>query len=164
MSMLQTQALLAVDRPVITSVLSIVRMVTTIAATVPLTLALGLTGTGLAAVIGCLVLLVSQFVVLRPHLSAPLHRFWPYRNIVVLLVAYAAGFASAHSVYSALGGAAGLLGALAAGSVAYIFCVILGGGVLQRDLARFSGLLGRLSRRRGLGTLATRLLRASARA
>jgi O-antigen/teichoic acid export membrane protein len=164
MSMLQSQALLAVDRPWITSVLSIARMFVTIAATVPLTLALDLTGTGLAAVIGCVVLLAMQFVVLRPHLSAPLHRFWPYRNLVALLLAYGAGFAAARAVDNALDGAVGLLAALAAGSVAYALCVLLGGGVLHRDLARFSGLLGRLSRRRGLGTLATRLLRASARA
>ena len=164
MSMLQTQALLAVDRPVITSVLSGMRMLVTIAATIPLTLALGLTGTALGAVIGCVVLLAAQFGALRPHLEGPVRRFYPYRNMAVLVLAYGAGFGAARVLDTTLDGAIGLLAGLAAGTLAYVLCVILGGGVLQRDLVRFSGVLGRLSRRRGFGTLATRVLRATARA
>jgi O-antigen/teichoic acid export membrane protein len=164
MTMLQTQALLAVDRPFVTSLLSVMRLVVTVATIVPLTIAIGLTGTALGMLIGCVVLLGAQFACLRRHLSGPVHRYWPYRNIIAVGLAYAAGFGAARAVDMTLDGPLGLLVAMAAGSIGYIGCILIAGGVLPRDLARLAGPLRRLGDRRGFGGWATRMLRASVRA
>jgi O-antigen/teichoic acid export membrane protein len=128
-----TQALLAVNRPTLASVLSGVRLVVTVGASVALTLAFGITGTAAAVVIGFAVQVAAQLRFVAGHLEAPLFHYWPLRQMLALLPAYAAGFAVSRLLDSAIAQPAGLMVALLAGSVAYVACVLLLGGTLPRD-------------------------------
>jgi O-antigen/teichoic acid export membrane protein len=150
MVVLETQTLLAVDRPLLSSGFSLVRMALTIGASIPLTIALGTTGPALGVLAGCAVQFVAQLLYLRRFLDGPVARFWPKRSMLAVAVAYGGGFAAARAVDTELPGLAGLVLALAAGSVVYCACLFLGGGVLERDrrrleqaVARFRGKAGK---------------------
>jgi O-antigen/teichoic acid export membrane protein len=136
MIVLETQALLAMNRPLLASCFSIGRMAVTIAAAIPLTVALGVTGPALGVAIGCACQLSAQLLYVRRYLSGPVSRFWPKRSMVVVALSYAAGFAAARATYTALPNSLGLLVALFAGSLAYAACFVLGGGLLPRDRER----------------------------
>lgn len=137
MVVLETQTLLAVDRPLLSSGFSLIRVALTIGASIPLTIALGVTGPALGVLAGCAAQFVAQLVYLRRFLDGPVARFWPKRSMLAVAVAYGGGFASARAIDSALGGLLGLALALVAGSAAYCLCLLLAGGILERDRERF---------------------------
>lgn len=144
MVVLETQTLLAVDRPLLSSSFSLVRMVLTIGAAVPLTIALGVTGPALGVLVGCAVQFGAQLAYLRRFLDGPIARFWPKRSMVAVLVAYAGGFATSRTIDSTLSGVLGLGLALVAGTIAYCACLYLVGGLLERDRRRLAESIARL--------------------
>jgi O-antigen/teichoic acid export membrane protein len=137
-STIQMDALLAVGRPVATTVLAGARLAATVPLTIGLTLAMGLTGAALGITLGAVVQLAVQLGVLRAHLSQPMRHLWPSRQVVAMIVAYAGGFATAHLLDSALPGVTGLLAGLTGGAIAYVVCMLVVGGMLPRDRERAS--------------------------
>ena len=137
---IQQQALFALDRPLASSALALVRMVVTLSAGVVLTLEIGITGTALGLVAGCVVQLAIQFRVTHKHLAHPVRELWPYRQLVALAGAYAAGFLVSSVLDSAMPGLLGLSAGLVAGSAAYVICFLVVGGVLPRDRERFTAI------------------------
>ena len=140
-SNIQVDALLAVGRPLATTWLSIARLAATVPLTVILTLSMGVTGTALGVALGFVVQLGVQIVVLRAHLSQPLLRLWPVRQLTGLLLAYAGGFSVAHLVDSATPGPLGLLASLTAGALTYALAMLVIGGMLPRDRDRASAMV-----------------------
>ncbi|MGH2965776.1 MAG: lipopolysaccharide biosynthesis protein [Solirubrobacterales bacterium] len=129
----QSQALLAVDRPTLTSVLSVVRFMVTLSASVALTITIGITGTAIAVVLGFAVQLAAQLRFVTGHFETSIFRYWPHRQMIALVPAYVAGFAIARILDAAIVQPAGLFAALIAGSAAYAAAVIMVGGLLPRD-------------------------------
>ena len=136
MTNIQSDALLAVGRPVATTALAGARMAATIPLTIVLTISMGVTGAALGVTLGACVQLGVQLIVLRAHLSQPILRLWPVRQLAGLVAAYAGGFAVARVFDSVLPGLLGLLTALTIGSVAYAAVLLAVGGTLPRDRAR----------------------------
>jgi O-antigen/teichoic acid export membrane protein len=136
MTNIQSDALLAVGRPLATTALAGARMAATIPLTIVLTISMGVTGAALGVTLGACVQLAIQFSVLRAHLSQPMLQLWPVRQLVGLVAAYAGGFVVARVVDAALPGFLGLLAALTAGSAAYAAFLLVVGGMLPRDRAR----------------------------
>jgi O-antigen/teichoic acid export membrane protein len=145
------QALLAVDRPSITSVTAGVKLVVTAAATIVLTLWIGVTGTALGLVSGAAVELGWLVLLTRGYLVQPLRVLWPIRQRIALLFAYAAGFGAARLVVSDLPGTTGLLPALVAGTLCYAAVFAVAGGIGDRDRARARAAAAWLRRRRRMG-------------
>jgi O-antigen/teichoic acid export membrane protein len=138
----QTQALWATDRPALTSVIAMVRMAITVALLVILTPKLGVTGPAVALLVGYLAVIVLSGYALRSSLARPLHATWPRRQRLVLLIAYGCGFGAAHATELAAPSTIGLLLALIAGTLAFVVAFFLGGGVNHRDRRRLSDALG----------------------
>jgi O-antigen/teichoic acid export membrane protein len=143
----QTQSLLAVDRPALTSVLSGMRLVITVSASIGLTQAIGITGTAAAVVLGYVVQLTVQYGFVAGHLESSLYRYWPHRQLLAPAIAYGFAFATARALDSALDGPAALLAALTAGSAAYVVCLLLIGGLSSRDRELVGHLSARILRR-----------------
>jgi O-antigen/teichoic acid export membrane protein len=141
MTNIQSDALLAVGRPLATTALAAARMAATIPLTIVLTISLGVTGAALGVTLGACVQLAVQFGVLRAHLSRPMFELWPPRQVAGLLAAYAGGFGVARLVDSVLPGLLGLFGALALGAVAYAAFLLIVGGLLPRDRARVEAIV-----------------------
>lgn len=138
----QTQALWAVDRPGLTSIVAIARLVVTIALLVVLTPLMHMVGPALALLSGFLIVIVLSGMALRHHLARPLRSTWPLREQLVLLVSYAAGFGAAHLVQGTVAPAVvGLPLALLAGSAAFAAALVLCGGLNQRDRRRLGELV-----------------------
>lgn len=147
----QTQALWAVNRPGATSVIAIARLVVTIALLVVLTPNAEIVGPALALLAGYVLVIVLSGIALRPSLARPLRATWPIRERLSLLLAYAAGFGAAHACEEVFATPvfAVALGVLA-GSLAYVAVFLLTGGANQRDRERASHVLEKLrSRYRG---------------
>jgi O-antigen/teichoic acid export membrane protein len=142
-------ALLAVDRPWVTSVIAGVKMAVTVVASIALTLWIGITGTALALLAGALVEVAWMGALTGRYLDAPLRVLWPRHERAAMIFAYVVGFAAARAVVSVLPGLAGLLPALATGAVAFALTLVAAGGVNDRDRARASALVARLRRRAG---------------
>ena len=106
---------------------------------------MGVTGTALGVVLGVAVQLAIQVGVLRVHLSQPMLALWPTRQLAALALAYAGGFVVAHLLDSLLPGVGGLIVSLAAGTLAYVLCLTLIGGMLPRDRARVSAAVMRIA-------------------
>jgi O-antigen/teichoic acid export membrane protein len=147
----QTQALFAVDRPGLTSVVSVVRMVLTIAATVLLTSAIGVAGPAIALLGGLALDIVWKSFVLRHYLSRSLHEIWPRRQRLALVGSYASGFATAYAVTEAIPGVGGLFVGLIAATLTYVVVLIVCGGINHRDRARLTELTATIRARRGGG-------------
>jgi O-antigen/teichoic acid export membrane protein len=143
----QTHALWAVDRPGLTSVVTIVRLVVTIVLLVVLTPTMNFVGPALAMLAGMLVAAVLSGYVLRDHLTKPLRATWPLRERFALAVAYAAGFGVAHWIERAAPSIAALPLCLAAGAASYAAVLVLCGGVNGRDRERIDDLVARLRSR-----------------
>ncbi len=150
-SVTQTQALWAVDRPGLTSVIALVRLAVTVALLIALTPILEIAGPALALLASYLVVIVFSGAALRRHLARPLRATWPRRERLALGVAYAAGFAAAHAIERALPSTLALPLCLLAGALAYLAALLLCGGLNERDRARLAELGGwlryRLARR-----------------
>lgn len=145
---IQGLAFVALDMPLVNSYLNILRMVATLASTVPLTLALGLTGAAIGLVVGCVVQFAVQSVMVQRYLVSPIQQVVPYRHLVGIGVAYAAGFVVARAIDTTVPGLGGLALALVAGSAAYVACVPLVGGLLPRDRELVNSLTRRFRTRR----------------
>jgi O-antigen/teichoic acid export membrane protein len=156
-SVTQTQALWAVDRPGLTSVVAGLRLVVTIVLLVVLTPKMNYVGPALALLAGMLVSIALCGLALRDHLARPLRATWPRRERLALLPAYAGGFAAAHLVERAAPSLAALPVCLAAGAGVYLAVLVLCGGINRRDRERIGGLLARLresAARRGVEQVA----------
>ena len=140
-------ALLAVDRPWVTSAIAGVKMAVTVVASIGLTLWIGITGTALALLAGAVVEVAWMGALTGRYLDAPLRALWPYHERAAIVFAYVAGFAVARATASVLPGLAGLLPALAAGAVAFALTLLAAGGVNDRDRARASALVAWLRHR-----------------
>jgi O-antigen/teichoic acid export membrane protein len=134
----QTQALWAVNRPGLTSIVALIRLVATIALLVVLTPKMNMVGPALALLAGFLIVIVLSGLALRRHLTRPLRATWPLRERLVLPVAYAAGFGAAHAVERALPSTFALPLCLLAGALAYAIVLLLCGGINGRDRRRLS--------------------------
>lgn len=148
----QNQALFAVNRPGLTSVVSLARMALTLTATVLLTPAIGITGPALALLGGLVLEIVWKSFVLHPYLSRPLQEIWSRRQRFALLVGYVGGFAVAYAVTEAIASVGGLLVGLVAATLTYLVLLIVCGAVNHRDRARLTELTATIrARRRGGG-------------
>jgi O-antigen/teichoic acid export membrane protein len=143
----QTQALWAVNRPGLTSIVAIVRLLVTIVLLVMLTPQLNMVGPALALLGGFLAVVLLSGAALRRHLTKPLRVTWPIRERLVLVVAYAAGFGAAHGVERGLGPVIGLPLALVAGVVAFSAALVVCGGINHRDRRRLRDTIALLRRR-----------------
>jgi O-antigen/teichoic acid export membrane protein len=129
-------ALLAHDRPTATTVSFLVGAALTAPAVLLLTAAMGVTGTALGMVIGCVGQLVCQTWMSRPYVSGSFWQLWPKRQIGGLALAYASGFLVARAMDPGFAQVLRLGSALVAASIAYLAVLLLVGGVLPRDRER----------------------------
>lgn len=132
----QTQALWATNRPGLTSAIAMVRLAITIVLLVILTPRLGVTGPAIALLAGYLAVIALSGLALGRSLARPLRVTWPLRERAALLYAYALGFAAAHAVEHLLPSTGGLLLALTAGTIIYCAVFFAGGGLNGRDRHR----------------------------
>jgi O-antigen/teichoic acid export membrane protein len=139
-----SQALIASDRPLATSVAAAVRMITTVPCVVILTQQLGITGAALGMLLGALAQLAFQLGFAQREVIRLLSALWPARQMLGQVVAYSAGFVSARATISLLPGYVGLSAAIAVGSAAYLSAIVIIGGLLPRDRQRLSVARGRL--------------------
>jgi O-antigen/teichoic acid export membrane protein len=144
----QTQAMWATNRPGRTSVISILRLVVTLALVVALTPAIGVTGPAIALLAGYVVAMLLGGVVLRPVLSRPVRSIWPLRERFALLAAYLVGFGAAQLVEHTIHSFATLPLSLAAGMLAYTALFLAVGGLNSRDRVRLEELREMLRSRR----------------
>jgi O-antigen/teichoic acid export membrane protein len=145
----QTQALWAVNRPGLTSLIAGARLLVTIGLLIALTPPLGVVGPAIALLAGFAVVIVLSGVALRPVLKRPVRATWPLRERFALLVAYAAGFGAAHGVERLAPSTLGVILCLAAGALAYPAAFLICGGLNERDRHRLAELLTRLRARLG---------------
>lgn len=138
-------ALWAVNRPLLTSAIAVTRAVFTLAATVVLTSLMSITGTALAFLLGYLLSAGWYVASTRRHMSARWVALWPYRNMLSVAVAYAAGVVVGRIVDAGIGGLAGVALAFTAATLAFAAIFLLTGGLLDRDRARLQRVARRLS-------------------
>jgi O-antigen/teichoic acid export membrane protein len=155
---LQAQALIALERPLLSSVLYVVRLAATVAIGTILTLRFGITGMAIGMVAGCVLQVGLQARVLARELVGPVRRLWTPRSMVALGAAYAAAFACARLLDGSLPGSAGLLAAVAGGIACFAGVFLSCGGVLPRDRERLASLRLRRSRAARLAEEARALL------
>jgi O-antigen/teichoic acid export membrane protein len=132
----QTQALWAVGRPGLTSLVSLARLIATVGLTIVLTPSVGVAGPAIALLAGLLLDATWKTIVLRPYLARSLSHSWPLRQRMALLAAYAGGFGASRLAAHAVGSFEGLLLSLIAGTLAYAAAFLLAGGVDGRDRGR----------------------------
>lgn len=147
----QTQGLWAVDRPGLTSLIAIARLVLTIALLVVLTPHMHMVGPALSLLVGFAVVIVLSGLALRGHLERPLRATWPRRERLILVLAYAAGFGAAHAVEGLTVPVLAIPLALAAGGLAFVLVLALCGGVNGRDRRRLADAGAALRARFGRG-------------
>lgn len=135
---LQQVALTAVDRPTTTSTVAIVNVVVNLAASVPLTLALGIVGPAIAMVLGTVVATMLSFLLLRRHAHEAFVRLWPVRSMVAVVLSYAGGFFAARMLATALPALSALPICVAGGALAYVGLLVPGGAFLPRDRDRLA--------------------------
>jgi O-antigen/teichoic acid export membrane protein len=144
----QTQALWATNRPGRTSVSATVRLVVTMTLLVVLTPSIGIIGPAVALLAGYLAFIILTGIALRMTLTRPLRATWPVRERFALLAAYAAGFAAAHATEHAIPSTAGLVLCLLAGAVVYAVAFLVCGGINLRDRGRLTEIIGWAQSRR----------------
>ncbi|MDX6610213.1 MAG: hypothetical protein QOF85_2138 [Solirubrobacterales bacterium] len=147
----QTQALWAVNRPGLTSIVALIRLAVTVVLLVLLTPKMNMVGPALALLAGFLIVIGLSGAALRHHLTRPLRATWPLRERIVLLISYAAGFGAAHAVEAALPSTLALPLCLFSGAVAYAAALFLCGGFNQRDRRRAAEVIEWVRRRLGRG-------------
>jgi O-antigen/teichoic acid export membrane protein len=145
----QTQALWAVDKPGVTSVIAILRLALTIALLIVLTPSLGVVGPAIAMLAGYLVVATLSGYVLRAHLARGLRASWPRRERLALITAYAAGFLAAHGVEMLIPTTAGILLCLVTGTLAFVLAFLLCRGLNSRDRRRLAELVAAVRSRYG---------------
>lgn len=132
----QTQALWAIDRPGRSSLIAFARLFVTIVLLTAFTASLGVVGPAIALLGGYLVFVVLAGRELRSILTRPLRATWPRRERLALLAAYGAGFAAAKLVEHSMRSYVGLALSLGAGTIAYAAVFIICGGINERDRER----------------------------
>lgn len=130
------QALIANDRPLAPTAVAVGQLTLTVALTFALVPPLGMSGAALAWAGAYVPAVVSLLILTRRHLSRPLHELWPPRQLIVLALAFSAGFAVARGVDDAIDSLAALPPALAAGALAYVGTYAACGGITERDRRR----------------------------
>jgi O-antigen/teichoic acid export membrane protein len=135
-SVTQTQALWAVNRPGLTSLVAVARLAVAVVLLVVLTPMMTMAGPAIALLASYLVVILLSGLVLRRHLARPLRSTWPRRERIALVVAYAAGFAGAHLAETALPGIVALPLCLLCGASTYGLAFLIVGGVNERDRDR----------------------------
>ena len=138
----QTQALWATNRPARTSVIAMTRLAVTMALLVVLTPRIGIVGPAIALVAGYSIAIILNGIALRITLTRPLRATWPLRERFALFVAYVAGFAAAHATEYAVPSTVGLLLCLLAGAVVYALTFLVCGGINLRDRGRLAEAIG----------------------
>lgn len=143
----QNNVLFADDRPLITSVVGVARLIVGVGLSILLIDLMGITGAALAILLGFVMTMLALFAVDRHKLMEPLRSLWPARQVIALGLAYGAGFVAARLVDEVLPRPAGLLLALPAGTIAYVLAFVGTGGFNERDRARIAPLVRRLRAR-----------------
>jgi O-antigen/teichoic acid export membrane protein len=149
LSAAQTQALLSVDRPGLTSIMAFGRLVVTVGLTVALTPRIGIVGPAIGLLAGYLFETVWKSVKLRPFLNRSLHATWPLRQRLALIAAYVCGFGATRAIERSMPSLGGLLLSLAAGTLAYAAALLIGGGFCDRDRDRLTKILAMARSLRG---------------
>ncbi len=147
----QTQALWAVNRPGLTSWISIARMTISLVLLAILAPTIGIVGPAIALLAGYASGVVFAGLAMRDHLALKTRVTWPLRERFALLLAYAAGFLASHAVEHLVPTALGTVLCLAAGGIVYPLVFVVAGGLNHRDVARLGQLRGWL---RGRGAAA----------
>jgi O-antigen/teichoic acid export membrane protein len=132
----QTQALLAVNRPGLTSIIAIIRMIVTISLTVILTPIVGIVGPAIALMAGFAIQIFLGTIAVLPLLSRHIYSIWSPQEQIALAIAYVAGFGAARLVEHTIPSIAGLLPSLIAGTVFYAAAFLATGGVNHKDRRR----------------------------
>jgi O-antigen/teichoic acid export membrane protein len=145
---LQAQALLALERPLLSSALQIARLVGTVVLGAALAVRFGITGMAIGMVAGCALQLGLQAGALTRQLGPRLRRWWTPRSLLALGASYTAAFACARLLDRGLPGVAGVLAATVAGVTCFLVLLVACGGVLPRDRERLAALRRRLPARR----------------
>jgi O-antigen/teichoic acid export membrane protein len=143
---IEAQAQYALDRPWAGTVSAIVGMVAKVAGVIALAGRWELTGAAAGFAAGTLVQFALQTVDVGRHLHGPARRWLPPRQVMGLLLAYAAGFGVARGLDRALEEPLGLIAGLAGGSAAYVVVLVLAAGLLDRDRERIGQARARLAR------------------
>lgn len=146
-SFVQFQSMWALDRPVASSVISLVRAAVGLPLMVVLTWQMGIVGCAIGQAAAYGVGLVVTTVITARGMTVPLRQLFTVRQAVAIPVAYTAGFAAAQAVDQVLTPLAALPLALAAGAVVYAGALILVGGANERDRERMRRLRAKLARR-----------------
>ncbi len=157
----QTQALWATNRPGLTSLIALARVTVTVALLIALTAPLGINGPAIALLAGYLTVILLSAIALRRSLTQPLRVRWPLRERLALAAAYVSGFGAAHFVDQATRSTVGLLPrilvSLLAGTAAYATVFVACDGINIRDRDRLREILtGLRSRRARRAELAAR--------
>jgi O-antigen/teichoic acid export membrane protein len=137
-TMTQTQALWATDRPGVTSLIAFGRLVVTLGLLVALTPPLGIVGPAVALLVGYGVSAALSGLALRRSMSRPLRASWPVHERLALVASYGVGFLAGHAVERASLGVLGLPLELSAGLLAYAMTLLICGGLNVRDRERLS--------------------------
>jgi len=153
-SNVQRHALYAVERPLTATASAFLRMITTIATSIALSIWLGPAGTALAVILGFAADSAFMFWATRRHLRTRVTTLWPVRQMAALVLAFAAGFLVAHAVYGAIPTYPGVVLALIAGALAYVGVFLASGGVGERDRGRLTDLRAALAARRAAREIA----------
>lgn len=144
----QTQALWAINKPGYTSVIAMVRLLVTVVLLVLLTPSMGVTGPALALLAGYLTIVVLAGRGLSPSLARPVRVTWPWRERLILIPCYGAGFGASRLVERSISSGLSLPLSLLAGAGAFVAVLLLLRGLNQRDLKRFGELRERVAKAR----------------
>jgi O-antigen/teichoic acid export membrane protein len=148
LAVIQSYALYAVDRPGLTSWISVARLAVTVAVAIPGTILLGLTGAALGLVAGVATDCLWKQWALRRHLSTPLHELWSARQMLGLLATGGAAFAVSRALTSVIPYPVGLPLILLAGTAAYGLAYSALVGFTPADAQRLRAARRQLTRRR----------------
>lgn len=134
----QEQAMYAVNRPGVPSLVEIARLLATVGMTISLGVAFGATGVALGLLLSATLAGLIYGAVLRGYLEASFTRFWPPRELAALLIAYLVGFLVAHTIDGAVHAIWGTVVALIVGAISFAVAFTLAGGINRRDRTRFA--------------------------
>jgi O-antigen/teichoic acid export membrane protein len=143
---IQGTALMAHNRPLLTAIAQIVRLVVILVGGVVLSLSFGINGMALAMAGGGLVSFGVYLAILRLRLGAAMPALLHFRQITGLAVAYSTGFATSLLVQREMHGVLGLVVALIAGSVVYIAFGVGVSGTTDQDRARLKNAIDHITR------------------
>jgi O-antigen/teichoic acid export membrane protein len=139
-SYIQFNILWADDRPWITTVVSVARMLIAVVLSAVLAAGMGVTGAALGLLLGFTFGLAWGTLITLQQLSRARGALWPVRELLAIPAAFAAGFAAARLSYPLVPGPADVVVGLAAGTVAYLAAALACGAVNERDRARLRAL------------------------